>query len=314
MKLPYEEFDLSGVTTYPLRSRQSKVTLAQFATPYKKGTGVDGLLKTLPALLAASDFKAVVQALVTARQGGRAIIWGLGAHVLKTGLSPVIVDLMERGFVSAIATNGAGIIHDFEIALSGATSEDVDATLGPGTFGMAEETGTQLNQAIIDGVAVGLGLGQSVGRFLSDRRAPFAQISIAASAHRLGIPLTAHVAIGTDIIHMHPSASGAAIGEASLRDFKYFTSAVARLAGGVFLNCGSAVVLPEVFLKAVAIARNDGRSLDGLTTVNLDFLRHYRALTNVVTRPTAGTGKGYALTGHHEIMLPLLAAALIEGS
>ena len=314
MKLPYEEFDLSGVKTYPLRSRQSKVTLAQFATPYKKGTGVDGLLKTLPALLAASDFKAVVQALLTARQDGRAIIWGLGAHVLKTGLSPVIVDLMERGFVSAIATNGAGIIHDFEIALSGATSEDVDATLGPGTFGMAEETGTQLNQAIIDGVAAGLGLGQSVGRFLSDRRAPFAQISIAASAHRLGIPLTAHVAIGTDIIHMHPSASGAAIGEASLRDFKYFTSAVARLAGGVFLNCGSAVVLPEVFLKAVAIARNDGRSLDGLTTVNLDFLRHYRALTNVVTRPTAGTGKGYALTGHHEIMLPLLAAALIEGS
>ena len=314
MKLPYEEFDLSGVKTYPLRSRESKVNLAQFATPYKKGTGVDGLLKTLPALLAASDFKAVVQALLTARQGGRAIIWGLGAHVLKTGLSPVIVDLMERGFVSAIATNGAGIIHDFEIALSGATSEDVDATLGPGTFGMAEETGTQLNQAIIDGVAAGLGLGQSVGRFLSDRRAPFAQISIAASAHRLGIPLTAHVAIGTDIIHMHPSASGAAIGEASLRDFKYFTSAVARLAGGVFLNCGSAVVLPEVFLKAVAIARNDGRSLDGLTTVNLDFLRHYRALTNVVSRPTAGIGKGYALTGHHEIMLPLLAAALIEGS
>ena len=314
MKLPYEEFDLAGVKTYPLRSRQSKVTLAQFATPYKKGTGVDGLLKTLPALLAASDFKAVVQALLTARQGGRAIIWGLGAHVLKTGLSPIIVDLMERGFVSAIATNGAGIIHDFEIALSGATSEDVDATLGPGTFGMAEETGTQLNQAIIDGAAAGLGLGQSVGRFLSTGRAPFAQISIAASAHRLGIPLTAHVAIGTDIIHMHPSASGAAIGEASLRDFKYFTSAVARLAGGVFLNCGSAVVLPEVFLKAVAIARNDGRSLDGLTTVNLDFLRHYRALTNVVSRPTAGTGKGYSLTGHHEIMLPLLAAALIEGS
>ena len=313
MKLPYEEFDLSGVKTYPLRLRESKVTLAQFATPYQKGTGVDGLLKTLPALLAASDFKAVVQALLTARQGGRAIIWGLGAHVLKTGLSPVIVDLMERGFVSAIATNGAGIIHDFEIALSGATSEDVDATLGPGTFGMAEETGTQLNQAIIDGVAAGLGLGQSVGRFLAECRAPFAQLSIAANAHRLGIPLTAHVAIGTDIIHMHPLASGAAIGEASLRDFKYFTSSVAQLEGGVFLNCGSAVVLPEVFLKAVAIARNDGRSLAGLTTVNLDFLRHYRPLTNVVARPTAGIGKGYSLTGHHEIMLPLLAAALLEG-
>jgi len=314
MKLPYEEFDLSGVKTYPLRSRASKVTLAQFATPYRKGSGVDGLLGSLPALLASSDFKAVVQALLVARQGGRAIIWGLGAHVLKTGLSPVIVDLMERGFVSAIATNGAGIIHDFEIALSGATSEDVDATLGPGTFGMADETGTLLNQAISRGVAAGHGIGQSVGQFLIESGAPFAQISIAASAHRLGIPLTAHVAIGTDIIHMHPTASGAALGEGSLRDFRYFTSCVARLEGGVFLNCGSAVVLPEVFLKAVAIARNEGRSLEGLTTVNLDFLRHYRALTNVVARPTAGTGKGYSLTGHHEIMLPLLAAALVEGA
>jgi len=313
MKLPYEEFDLSGVKTYPLRSRASKVSLEQFATPYKKGTGLDGLLKTLPSLLAASDFKAVVQAMLAARTGGRAIVWGLGAHVLKTGLSPVIVDLMERGFVSAVATNGAGIIHDFEIALSGATSEDVDATLGPGTFGMADETGTELNQAIIDGAAAGLGLGQAVGKFVSERRAPFAQISVAATAHRLGIPLTAHVAVGTDIIHMHPKASGAAIGEASLRDFKYFAATVARLEGGVFLNCGSAVVLPEVFLKAVAIARNAGHSLAGLTTVNLDFLRHYRPLTNVVSRPTAGIGRGYSLTGHHEIMLPLLAAALIEG-
>jgi hypothetical protein len=314
MKLPYEEFDLAGVKTYPLRSRESKVGLAQFATPYKKGSGVNGLLKTIPALLAAADFKAVIAALLDAKRGGRAIIWGLGAHVLKTGLSPVIVDLMERGFVSAIATNGAGIIHDFEIALSGATSEDVDATLGPGTFGMAEETGTLLNQAIIDGAAAGQGLGQSVGKFLVDRRAPFAQISVAANAHRLGIPITAHVAIGTDIIHMHPLASGAAIGEASLRDFKYFTSSVARLEAGVFLNCGSAVILPEVFLKAVAIVRNEGRSLAGLTTVNFDFLRHYRPLTNVVARPTAGTGKGYSLTGHHEIMLPLLAAGLIEGA
>jgi hypothetical protein len=314
MKLPYEEFDLSGVKTYPLRTRASKVTLAQFATPYKKGSGVDGLLKTLPSLLASADFKAVVRALIAAQRDGRAIIWGLGAHVLKTGLSPILVDLMERGFVSAVATNGAGLIHDFEIALSGATSEDVDATLGPGTFGMAEETGTQLNQAIIDGVAEGLGLGQSVGRFLAAQQAPFAQISIAANAHRLAIPLTAHVAVGTDIIHMHPRASGAAIGEGSLRDFKYFTSSVARLEGGVFLNCGSAVVLPEVFLKAVAVVRNEGRSLAGLTTVNLDFLRHYRPLTNVVSRPTAGTGKGYSLTGHHELMLPLLAAALIEGA
>jgi len=314
MKLPYEEFDLSGVKTYPLRSRQSKVGLAQFATPYKAGSGVDGLLKSLPGLLAAKDFKDVVEAIVAAKRNGRAIIWGLGAHVLKTGLSPVLVDLMERGFVSAIATNGAGIIHDFEIALSGGTSEDVDATLGPGTFGMAEETGTQLNRAIKEGVAEGLGLGQAVGKYLDAMRPPFAQISVAAAAWRLQIPVTAHVAVGTDIIHMHPQASGAAIGEASLRDFRYFVSSVSRLEKGVYLNCGSAVVLPEVFLKAVAVARNEGRSLDGLTTVNLDFLRHYRPLTNVVSRPTAGTGRGFSLTGHHELMLPLLAAALVESA
>jgi hypothetical protein len=313
MKLPYEEFDLSCVKTYPLRSRQSKVTLGQFATPYKPGSGVGGLIGSLPGLLAAHDFKQVVRAIAAAKAADRAIVWGLGAHVLKTGLSPVIVDLMERGFVSAIATNGAGIIHDFEIALSGQTSEDVDATLGPGTFGMAEETGTQLNHAINEGVAGGFGLGQSIGRHLEATKPPFAQISVAASAWRLQIPLTVHVAVGTDIIHMHPQASGASIGEASLRDFKYFASIVARLAGGVFLNCGSAVVLPEVFLKAVAVARNDGRSLNGLTTVNIDFLQHYRPLTNVVSRPTAGSGVGYSLTGHHELLLPLLASALIEG-
>ena len=312
MKLPYEEFDLSGIRTYPLRSRQSKVGLAQFATPYQKGSGVAGLVTSMPALLAAADFKAVVQAMVAARANGKAIVWGLGAHVLKTGLSPILVDLMARGFVSAIATNGAGIIHDFEIALSGGTSEDVDATLGPGTFGMADETGTQLNHAINEGVADGLGLGQSVGRFLDAAQPPFAQISVTATAWRLQIPVTAHVAIGTDIIHMHPQASGASIGEASLRDFRYFVSTVSRLAGGVYLNCGSAVVLPEVFLKAVAIARNAGASLDGLTTVNLDFLRHYRPLTNVVARPTVGVGRGYALTGHHELLIPLLAAALVE--
>ena len=312
MKLPYEEFDLSGVKTYPLRSRQSKVSLAQFATPYKKGAGVQGLVTSLPGLLAAQDFKAVVTALITARNAGKAIVWGLGAHVLKTGLSPILVDLMERGFVSAIATNGAGIIHDFEIALSGGTSEDVEATLGPGTFGMAEETGTQLNRAINAGVAAGLGFGQSVGKYLDGAKPPFAQISVTAAAWRLQIPVTVHVAVGTDIIHMHPQASGAAIGEASLRDFKYFVTTVSKLEQGVYLNCGSAVVLPEVFLKAVAIARNEGRSLEGMTTVNLDFLRHYRPLTNVVTRPTMGSGKGYALTGHHELLIPLLAATLVE--
>ncbi len=312
MKIPYEEFDLGAVKTYPMSSRKSKANVADFATPYQKGSGASGLLASLPSFLAASDFKAVLEAMSAARRRGSAIVWGIGAHVVKTGVSPILIDLMERGFVSALATNGAGVIHDFEVALAGATSEDVDDALGPGRFGMAEETALLLNQAITDGVTQGLGLGQSVGRFLADRQPPFAHHSIAATAARLDIPLTVHVGIGTDIIHMHPAASGAALGEGSLRDFRYFTSVVARLEGGVYVNCGSAVILPEVFLKAVALARNQGHSLMGLTTVNIDFLRHYRPMTNVVTRPTVGVGRGYALTGHHELLLPLLAAALIE--
>jgi hypothetical protein len=255
----------------------------------------------------------VVRAISEARAAGRGIIWGFGAHVIKTGLSPILIDLAERGFVSAFATNGAGVIHDFEIALAGSTSEDVDEALGPGRFGMAEETGRLLNGAIKDGVARGLGLGQSVAAYLLDARPRFAHLSVACAAARLGVPLTVHVALGTDIIHMHPAASGAAIGEGSLRDFRYFTSNVAKLESGVYLNCGSAVVLPEVFLKAVALARNRGIPLTGLTTVNLDFARLYRPQTNVVVRPPAGTGgKGYSLVGHHEILIPLLAAALVE--
>ena len=238
------------------------------------------------------------------------VVWGLGAHVIKTGLGPVIIDLMERGFVSALATNGAAIIHDFEIALVGATSEDVDEALGPGRFGMAEETGRLLNAAISDGVAAGLGIGQAVTGFFAAREPQVARHSVLAAAARLRIPVTVHVAIGTDIIHMHPAASGAALGDGSLRDFRYFVSNIARLERGVFLNCGSAVVLPEVFLKAVALARNKGIALAGLTTVNLDFVRSYRPQTNVVSRPTAGGGRGYSIVGHHEIMIPLLAAAL----
>lgn len=314
MPLPYDEFDLSRVRTYPLASRPSKVGIPQFARPHVRGSGLDGFLSSLPDILGAADLRAVVAAILEARRANRAIIWGIGAHVIKTGLAPILVDLMERGFVSAVATNGAGVIHDFEVALCGSTSEDVESTLGPGTFGMAEETGTQLNQAITEGVAKGLGIGQAVGAFLNARQPPHAHASVLASAARLNIPVTVHVAVGTDIIHMHPAASGSAIGEGSLRDFRYFVSSVASLERGVYLNCGSAVLLPEVFLKAVALARNDGRSLDGLTTVNLDFLRHYRPQTNVVTRPTAGVGRGYSLTGHHEILIPLLAAALVEGS
>ena len=311
MKFSYEDFDLSAVKTYPLASRKSRANAADFAGVVKNGT-VRELVDSLPAILAGADFKAIVAALRTARDSNHGILWGLGAHVIKTGLSPVLIDLMERGYICALAMNGAGIIHDFELALSGATSEDVDEALGPGRFGMAEETATLLNAAINDGVARGFGLGQAVVDYVHRTRPPHAAVSVLAAAARLEIPVTVHVAIGTDIIHMHPAASGAALGEGSLRDFRFFVSNVARLERGVYLNCGSAVVLPEVFLKAVALARNHGRSLQGLTTINLDFVRHYRPQTNVVSRPVAGIGRGYSLVGHHEILIPLLAAALSE--
>lgn len=314
MKLQYEEFDLSAVRRYPLASRSSKVRREDLAAPHQPGSGISHWLSRLPKLLAARDLVAVVDAITAAAARPAPVIWGLGAHVVKAGLSPVLVDLMARGYVSALALNGAGIIHDVEIALAGATSEDVDAALGPGAFGMAEETGTGINRAIVDGVARGWGLGRSVAEWLAASAPPHADVSLLCAAVRHGVPVTVHVAVGTDIIHMHPDASGAAIGEGSLRDFRHFTSSVARLAGGVYLNCGSAVVLPEVFLKAVAVARNHGHDLTGLTTVDLDFLPHYRPLTNVVRRPTAGIGRGIHLTGHHEILIPLLAAALVERS
>jgi hypothetical protein len=309
---PYELFDLSGIHTYPLKSRASKVHVDAFARPLEPGTNLGALLRAWPDLLAARDFRQVVEAIVAARAADGGVVWGIGAHVIKTGLAPVLIDLMERGFVSALAMNGATVIHDFEVAIAGATSEDVDEALGPGRFGMADETGRLLNRAIIDGVAAGHGLGYAVATFLDERQPQYARYSLLAQAHRLGVPVTVHVAIGTDIIHMHPAASGAALGEGSLRDFRFFVSNVARLSRGVYLNCGSAVVLPEVFLKAVALARNAGVHFDGLTTVNLDFMRMYRPQTNVVSRPVAAGGRGFSLVGHHEIMIPLLAAALVE--
>jgi hypothetical protein len=312
MKFDYEAFDPSDVRTYPLASRASKANAADFARPYAPGSGMRAWLDSLPRFLGAADFLAVVAAMRAAFDGQRGILWGLGAHVVKTGLSPILIDLMERGYVSGLAVNGAVVIHDFEIALSGSTSEEVDEALGPGRFGMAEETGRLLNGAINDGVTDGLGVGGAVVRWLARERPPFQGSSILAAAARLEIPVTVHVAVGTDVVHMHPAASGAALGAGSLRDFHFLVSNVGRLGGGVFLNCGSAVILPEVFLKAVALARNRGISLEGLTTVNMDFVRHYRPQTNVVSRPVAGIGRGYSLVGHHELMIPLLAAALIE--
>ena len=312
VKLRYEEFDFSGVRTYPLASRRSKAKAEDFARPYVAGSSMRAWLESLPRILAGADLLAVADAISRAKAEGRVVLWGLGAHVVKTGLGPVLIDLMERGFVSGLAVNGAAIIHDFELALSGSTSEDVEEQLGAGRFGMADETGRLLNAAINEGVARGLGIGQAVGSWLAAASPPHAALSLVAAAARLGIPVTVHIGIGTDVIHMHPAASGTALGEGSLRDFRYLTSIVARLERGVFLNCGSAVMLPEVFLKSVALARNAGASLEGLTTVNMDFIRHYRPHTNVVSRPVAGVGRGYSLIGHHELMIPLLAAAVVE--
>ena len=311
MPFPYEEFDLSGIRTYPLASRRSKARAEDFAKPVTSTATFKEWFDSLPGILAGSDLRRVVQAMAAARARGAGIVWGVGAHVIKTGVSPLLIDLMGKGYVSALALNGAGVIHDFEIALSGATSEDVDEALGPGRFGMADETGRLLNDMIARASREKLGMGQAIGSQLSALNSPHADRSLIVSAHRRGIPVTAHVALGTDIIHMHPDASGAATGDVSLRDFRYFTSSVARLDHGVYLNCGSAVILPEVFLKAVALVRNQGIRLEGLTTVNIDFMRMYRPQTNVVARPVAGTGgTGITLVGHHEILIPLIAAAL----
>ena len=315
MPSDYEEFDLSRIHTYPLASRASKAQVENFGRPVTANVSFRTWFDSLPAILGGRDVRRVVNAIVQAKRRDAGILWGLGAHVIKTGVTPVLIDLMERGYVSALAMNGAGIIHDFEVALSGSTSEDVDDALGPGRFGMAEETGRMLNEAIRRGAEHKLGLGQSVARYLAEHNPAHGRSSLMMTAHRLGIPITVHVAMGTDIIHMHPDASGAAIGDTSLRDFRYLTSVVARLDGGVYLNCGSAVILPEVFLKAVALARNQGVALDGLTTVDIDFLRMYRPQTNVVKRPVAGTtGTGISLVGHHEILIPLIAAAVVDAA
>ncbi len=310
----YDPIDLRGLRTYPLASRPSKVTVRDFARPLSpaEAAQVMGLVESLPQLLAADSLRAVATAVKAARAAGRAIIWGIGGHVVKTGLAPILIDLMRRGYVTAIATNGSGIIHDFEIALAGWTSEDVDTALGSGDFGMAEETGRLINEAIRDGVATSCGVGESVGRLLVDTEPPFGDYSYLHEAYRRRIPVTAHLTIGADIIHLHTAADGAALGAASHRDFRLFTALVRDLnGGGVYLNLGSAVTMPEIFLKAVTTVRNLGFELSDFTTANFDFLQHYRPQTNVVRRPVAnGAGKGYSLTGHHEIMIPLLAALL----
>src|SRR5499425_1313374 len=318
-----EPLVLGEVHTYPLASRKSKVNVREFSKPTSANTSLTKFLDSLPHILAAESLRQLLSTVHAARKQRKAILWGMGGHVIKVGLGPVVIDLMDRGFISGIAMNGAALIHDFEIALAGNTSEDVEAALGQGQFGMAEETGRYLNEISKLAQRIRIGYGEAAGQFLTSGviAAKQAGSSVLAAAHKRRIPITVHLAIGTDIPHMHPAAEGAALGYATHRDFRLFCALTKQMhPGGVYLNWGSAVLLPEVFLKAVSVVRNLGVPLRPITTANFDFIQHYRPLQNVVKRPTASGRKhkgpeshGYAITGHHELMLPLVAAALAAG-
>jgi len=314
---------LGGVRTYPIASRKSKVSVGDFARPVGKNASVKEFLDGLPVILAGQDLRDVLRAIHRAKARKRAMLWGIGGHVIKVGLGPLLVELMKSGFVSGIAMNGAALVHDFEIALAGQTSEDVDASLGEGKFGMAEETGNGINEIAKLAERIHLGYGEAAGQYLASGilAAKHLDRSVLAAAYKLRIPVTVHLAIGTDIPHMHPAADGGALGAVSFLDFRVFCALVEKMdGGGVFLNWGSAVILPEVFLKAISVARNLGTRLRAITTANFDFIQHYRPLENVVRRPTMSQGKkggeasrGFAITGHHELLLPLVAAGLRAG-
>jgi len=309
-----EPIELSQISTYPLSSRPSKIGSHDFARPSAIDATLKDFFDNLPNILAARELRELSEIVKRAKQSGRAIILGIGGHVIKTGLAPILIDLMERGFVSAIAMNGSAMIHDFEIAVVGATSEDVDATLGSGSFGMAEETGRIINEAVKEGARDKIGMGEAIGRKLQSMKPSDAKQSLLHAAYTASVPVTVHVALGTDIVHIHPSADGASIGQTTHQDFRLLCSLVKNLdAGGVYLNLGSAVVLPEVFLKTITVVRNLGFKLQDFYTANFDFIQQYRPLTNVVKRPVAGSGRGFSFIGHHEILIPLLAASILAG-
>jgi len=312
--MKYPPADFSRVTTYPLSERKNKVTVVHdFGRPVRAGMTVDELLHALPGTLGAEALLKVIDAVVAAREKGKPVIMALGAHVIKCGLQPALKSLVEADVITGFALNGAGAVHDYEISLIGATSEDVGAALHCGTFGMAEETGRDINRALKAGVARSQGFGEALGRFIVESGNPYREQSLLALCRERDIPATVHVAIGTDIVHQHPEADGAVIGEATFTDFRILTSSIGDLGdGGVYLNIGSAVLLPEVFLKALSIAQNLGHKVDHFTTANFDMVQHYRPLQNVVKRPTSGRSSGYTLTGHHEIMVPLLAAGVLD--
>jgi hypothetical protein len=314
---------LGSLHTYPLASRKSKVGVRDFGKAPAKNASIAKFLDSLPNILAAADLRELLAAIHSARKQHKAILWGIGGHVIKVGLGPVLIDLMRRGFISGIAMNGAALVHDFEIALAGNTSEDVEANLGSGQFGMAEETGQYVNEISKLAARIRIGYGEAAGQFLSSGilEVPYANSSVLVAAYKHRIPVTIHLAIGTDIPHMHPAADGHCLGMATHYDFRLFCSLVRQMhPDGIYLNWGSAVLLPEVFLKAVSVVRNLGIPLRPITTANFDFIQHYRALQNVVKRPTASPrdsrapqSRGYAITGHHELLLPLVAAALASG-
>jgi deoxyhypusine synthase len=306
------KIDRAKVQTVSARRRKSKVSVGDEVTPHEVGASVADFLSNLPDILGARDLRAAIAATARAHARGKTLLWGLGAHVIKVGLAPLIVDLLERGVISGVMMNGAGCVHDLELALMGRTSEDVAESLDDGSFGMARETSENLNRAISNGYASGLGMGAAVGQEILEGRYPNKDRSILAAAARLGAPVTVHVAIGTDIHHMHANADGAALGATSYRDFETLTRWVATLQDGVVFNVGSAVILPEVFLKALSLARNLGHRVRRFTAVDIDFIRQYRPAANVVGRPTRLGGRGISLVGHHEILLPLLAAGVIE--
>ena len=307
----FEEIDMSGVKTYSIKERKNKVSIKDFARVCEADASISEWLSSLPRILAGEDLRAVINAVVDAKRKKKPVIFMMGSHVIKCGLSPVLIDLLERGSITAIAMNGSGAIHDFEIAMWGGTSEDVAEYIEDGSFGMAEETGSLINIIISAAAKEELGFGEAIGKYLIDTSAPHCKVSLLASCSRLGVPVTVHVAIGTDIIHQHPKTDGAAIGETTYRDFKLLTKVVSKLGdGGVVLNVGSAVVLPEVFLKALNLARNVGNPVKNFTTANFDMIQHYRPRVNVVQRPTQSGGHGFTLTGHHEILLPLLAIGI----
>lgn len=312
MKNRNKLLNLNRVTFTSLKRKRHKVGKTLFAQPWRNGGTLKDFLDALPNLLAGKEFREVVERIAKAVLQKRMVLMGMGAHPIKVGLNPILIDLLEKGVLNGVAMNGACLVHDVEIAMAGHTSEEVDEELSRGTFGMVRETHETINHAVRDGVRKGWGIGESVGRKILEGTFPYKQLSLLAAGQRLGIPMTAHIAIGTDINHMGPSADGSAIGKGSLQDFHTFASLVSRLDKGVFINLGSAVVLPEVFLKAVALARNLGHPLLNLTTVNMDFIHHYRPSLNVVKRPTLKGGKGYTLIGHHELMFPFLAAAVLE--